>query len=159
MRSLFCRNILVPAFALLALTLSAGASFADTPWLPSQEFKPDTRVYLDKKLSQHPTYPVQLNGLSGELDKLSKEQGVQFYFVFAEKVDATVPPQYKNMYAEWQLDELINRVQGNPAFQAKNTVVLLLVRSNKNPNAFAWAGNAGSELRAQHGMTPQYFTT
>lgn len=147
----------MPLLLVASFFLLTNKGTAADGWLPNT-FDAQQRVYLDPALSGDPVRPVRLDGLEDKLDKLSAEQGVQYYFVMALKGDGVIPAQYGKEYASWQGDELISRWSGKPGFPASKAVLIILVRSDKNPQAFSFGGNGGSELQ-RWGFTKNYFTS
>jgi uncharacterized membrane protein YgcG len=150
------RVLLLPVMMVLALLCFAAPASAADGWLPSQ-FDAQDRVYLDPALKNHPQYPVRLDGLEEKLDRLSAEQGIEFYFVYTLKSPtAVIPPQYGQEYAAWQLDDLVNRWSSKSGFPAKRAIVIMVVRSDRNANAFSIAANGGSDMQA-YGFTKDFF--
>jgi hypothetical protein len=145
MQKLFPRLLLLPMMLFAMLCFAAPASAADG-WLPGH-FDAHQRVYVDPALSGHPQYPVNLDGVQAQLDQASRAEGFEYYLVVTQKGTGTIPSQYNGMYAPWQLDELINRWSSQSGFPASKAIVIMLVRSDKNPNAFAWAINPGTVVR------------
>lgn len=145
MQKRFPRLFILPMLLFAMLGFAAPAMAADG-WLPGH-FDSHQRVYVDPALANDNQYPVNVDGLDGQLDKLSHQEGIELVFVLAKKGSGTVPAQYNNAYARWQLDELINKWSSQSGFNPARAEIILLVRSDKNPNAFAWAVNPGTEVR------------
>ncbi|MDR3613771.1 MAG: hypothetical protein P4L53_09390 [Candidatus Obscuribacterales bacterium] len=158
MASSFARRLLLPLMAVFAmLTLSPMAAYAAASvWVP--DFNSGQTVYVDPALSNDSQYPVRLDGLESKLQDAGQKEGVHYFFIYEKSVpEAQIPPQYGKQYAEWQLDDVANRWAGKAGFSSKDSVVILLVRSAKNPNAFSYAADSGSQWQ-QAGLTKSYYT-
>ena len=156
MLKLIQRLMLLPLVLVFGLAvLATPAMAAQDGWLPNN-FDKSQHVYIDPSLANGPVYPVTLDGLNQDLAKLGASQGAQFYFVMTKK-GQDVPPGGRN-YADYKLDELVARWQGKPGFPASDYIVILLVRSDRNPNAFSYSANGGSQMQI-YGFTAQWFAS
>jgi hypothetical protein len=150
------RFFLAPVVMLFAMLAFAVPASAADGWLPAH-FDAHQHVYVDPALANDSQYPVNVDGLEAQLDNLSQQEGIELIFVLSKKGTGTIPPQYNGKYATWQLDDLINRWSSQPGFKPARAEVIMLVRSDRNPNAFAWAVNPGTDVRA-NGVTSDFLT-
>ncbi|MBZ0189985.1 MAG: hypothetical protein K8F91_27320, partial [Candidatus Obscuribacterales bacterium] len=143
--------------AVLAIVFLAGVfatpalAQSSQTWLPDREFNPDQAVYLDPGLKNHPRYPVSVNGLEAKLQAEGKTHGLKYYFVLSEQGPESNPTSDK--FAVWKLDQFAAMVASK--LPADDYVLILLIRSNADPNKFSYAANGGNRLQ-QYGLTGSY---
>ncbi len=143
--------------ALMLLMAFASSALAQQPtaktWLP--EFDPNRHVYVDPQLANHPTFPVNLNGLEGA-DAIARAEanGLKVYVV-ATQQGSDLPSGMTKM-AVPKLDELITKWGANSTFPHDNYVVILWVRYADDPQHGAVAVNGGNKLR-DWGINQDYF--
>lgn len=145
---------LFPLLLVAVLACPALAQAADT-WLPVNEFNANKESYLDPRLKNHPNFPVALSGdLDSKLEAQAKKHGLKFYVVVTEQGTETNPTS--NKFAVWKLDEFVNRIL--PKLPADDYVVILVVRSNADPNKVSYAAQGGNKLQ-KYGMDGSYLSS
>lgn len=134
----------------LALVLTTGqqAAAADT-YLPG--FQAGKVVQVDPRLANHPKAPVNVSGLEDEVKALGSVHGLAVYVVIAEKGTEAVPMKNGKPalpFAAAKLRELEASWAGAPGFPHDNYLLIMIVRSDKDPTKYNVAASAGTKLQA-----------
>ena len=134
---------LVALVLMVFMALPASAQAAG--WQP--KFDAGQHVYVDPALANHASYPVNLSGLSKQLEAVSDKHGVSVYVVAIERTTegGAVP-------AVGRVNDLVLRWQGQADFPHDRFLVILWLRYADDPSQGSVAVNAGSELR-QYNLT------
>ena len=134
---------LVALVLMVFMALPASAQAAG--WQP--KFDAGQHVYVDPALANHASYPVNLSGLSKQLETVSDKHGVSVYVVAIERTTegGAVP-------AVGRVNDLVLRWQGQADFPHDRFLVILWLRYADDPSQGSVAVNAGSELR-QYNLT------
>jgi ferredoxin len=141
---------LMPLLVVLSMLISTPAIAQSTQtWMP-ENFDPAVHSYLDPKLSDS----VDLSNCDQELKDAGKVHGYEFYFIMTE-LDAEPNGSTNGQnFAAWKLDQYVLKVAKN--LPAKNYVIVLVVRSRKNPNAHSLAAQGGDQLQ-KDGFNASWF--
>lgn len=129
---------------------SALAQSSET-WLPV--FNSNEQVYIDPKLKNHKSYPVNLGGLKERINKASEKHKFKVFVVATQQGSED---SGKTM-AIRKLDQLMMRWKGAKGFPQDNYLVVLWVRFRNDVTHGSVAANAGSNLR-RYGFTGSYFS-
>jgi len=138
-------------FVLVVITLFglAGQAHAQTTWSPPS-FDKDHHVYLDPRLAQDNTFPVNFDGLEQALVDRGHKHNLQIYIVAAELGSEAVPQDHN--WAIDKLNDLVLRWQSQPGFPHDDYMIVLWLRRTDNPNKGHVAANGGNRLQ-KYGYT------
>lgn len=142
-------KMLLP-LVLVVLTLvglAASAHAQSGTWLPNS-FDKDRHVYIDPKLANDPSYPVQMDGLEQALEQRGQKHNLKIYVIASLLEDQ---PQDQN-WAVIRLDDLVLRWQSQSGFPHDDYLIVLWLRRSDNPNRGHVAANGGNRLQA-YGFT------
>jgi uncharacterized membrane protein YgcG len=142
-------KMLLP-LVLVVLTLvglAAPAHAQSGTWLPNS-FDKDRHVYIDPKLANDPSYPVQMDGLEQALEQRGQKHNLKIYVIASRLEDE---PQDHN-WANDKLNDLVLRWQSQSGFPHDDYLIILWLRRSDNPNRGHVAANGGNRLQT-YGFT------
>lgn len=135
--------------AVFMLMSGAGSAMAADTWLP--DFDASKRVHVSPTTSGM-VNPDEISKTNSELE--SRSSAIQFYLVITRKGDDQSPnPKH---FAEWKLNQLIQKWQAQPGFPQQNHVIILVVYGKTS--GWSAAGAGGSMLQTPYGLNGTWVT-
>lgn len=143
-------RLLLPLVAMALMFIAAAPAQAADTWLP--RFDKNTHVYLDPRLANHGSNPVNLDGLEQELIQAGKKHGLEIYFIMVEKGTEACPSG--TPFAVCKIDQVLGNWVGQTGFPHDNYLIILNVRLDTDWTKTSRAANSGNLLRS-HGVEGQ----
>ena len=141
--SLVFKFLLVVGMLGLSLCGFVNPALAQETWIP--DFNAAEHIYLDRRLANDSTHPVQFSNLDRQLAQAEQQHNLKIYVIAAQQGQESFLPDAN--LAVIKLNELISRWRSNPQFPNSNYLAILWIRRADDANRGWVAANGGTQLQ------------